>query len=189
MAITREGGTQQYEHVAVIAHGAHPEYRLEFDAPVKDEAASRGIKQGSVVSIDENGEYVIGCTAGTGYVFPVPCISMKNIYDPDVTTGRVGTGILATYWSPVGGKITAIPCTGGYEIETTEFKASDTYKPGTGLVPADGADKGLVKAATTNPGTTVPYVGFCSQAPYVAKNYMHKRLSFFTNFIPARINA
>lgn len=189
MAITRDSGTRQYEHVAVIAHGAHPEYRLEFDAYVKDEAASRKIRQGSVVSLDANGQYVIGCGAGSDYCFPVPCISMKNIYDPDVMTGRQGADTFTTHWSPVGGKITAIPCTGSYEIETTEFKAvngTNPYTPGVGLVPATGDDIGLIKVAEDLPGGSEPYVGFVSQAPYLATNYRHNRLSFFANFIPAR---
>lgn len=189
MKITRDSGTQQYEHVAVIAHGAHPEYRLEFDAEVKNEAASKKIRQGSVVSLNADGQYVLGCGAGAGYVFPVPCISMKNIYDPDVMTGRQGIDTQSTHWSPIGGKITAIPCTGSYEIETTEFKAyvgDNPYIPGTGLVPADADDTGLVKVAETLPGDSVPYLGFVSQAPYKARNYRHNRLSFFANFIPAR---
>lgn len=40
-AITRTDFTRQYEHVAAIAHGAHPEYRLEFDAFVKTKLRRR----------------------------------------------------------------------------------------------------------------------------------------------------
>lgn len=181
--ITRTNFTRQYEHVAVIAHGAHPEYRLEFDAKVKDEAASKGIFQGSVVSLDANGEYVIGCGAGTGVNFPVPCISMKNVADPDVSAGIRGTDYRTSVYSAIGGVITAIPCTGGYEIETTEF-VQGTYAPNDAIVPATGDDIGKLKIATAQPGASEPYVGFVSRAPYVASNYNHTRLSFFTNFIP-----
>ena len=193
MKITRESGTQQYEHVAAIAHGAHPEYRLEFDAYVSATpdtvAGSLKIRQGSIVHVNEDGEYQIGCPAGENLVFPVPCISMKNIYDPDVTTGRDTGNYRTSQWCPVGGKITAIPLTGSYEIETTEFKAvegTNPYVPGAALVPGAGDDIGLIVLATEMPGGSEPYCGFVSKAPYAPQvSYMHNRLSFFANFIPA----
>lgn len=181
--ISRTNFTRQYEHVAVVAHGAHPEYRLEFDAKVKDEAASKGIYQGSVVSLNADGEYVIGCGVGTGVNFPVPMISMKNVADPDVSAGITGTDYRTSTYSAIGGKITAIPCTGSYEIETTEFDATATYLPNDGVV-VDEANAGKLKKATAQPGTTEVYVGFVSQAAYKASNYQHNRLAFFANFIP-----
>ena len=185
-AITRTDFTRQYEHVAAIAHGAHPEYRLEFDAFVKNEATSKGIYQGSVVSLNADGEYIIGCTAGTGMNFPVPCISMKNIFDPDVTAGVQGKTYQSSTYSAIGGKITAIPCTGGYEIETTEFKTDSTYHPNDALTALTGDDIGKIGLATKQPGDTEPYVGFVSQVPYTDRNTNGVRLSFWTNFIPAR---
>lgn len=197
--ITRTNFPRQFEHVAVVAHGAHPEYRLEFDAKVKNEAASLKIKQGSIVSLDANGEFVVGCGEGTGVNYPVPMISLKNVVDPDVTAGVQGADYRTSTYSAIGGKITAIPCTAGYEIETTEFVAqggSTKFAPGDALIPAAGDNIGKVKIATKQPfqqGTTADtvftagsevIVGFVSQAEYYANNYNHTRLSFFTNFIP-----
>lgn len=197
--ITRTNFPRQFEHVAVVAHGAHPEYRLEFDAKVKNEAASLKIKQGSIVSLDANGEFVVGCGEGTGVNYPVPMISLKNVVDPDVTAGVQGADYRTSTYSAIGGKITAIPCTAGYEIETTEFVAqggSTKFAPGDALIPATSTDIGKVKIATKQPylqGTTADtvftagsevIVGFVSKAEYVASNYNHTRLSFFTNFIP-----
>lgn len=182
MSITRKNFTRQYEHIAVIAHGAHPEYRLEFSAPVKDEADSYKIFQGSVVSLNDDGQFVAGCAIGTGVNFPVPMISMKNIFDPDVTTGVTGVDYTTSTYSSVGGNITAIPCTGSYEIETTEF-TEGTYKPNDGVI-VDGTNKGKVTVATAKPGSTEVYVGFVSRAPYKPANFNQKRLAFFTNFIP-----
>lgn len=183
MAISRANLPRQYDHIAAIAHGAHPEYRLEFDAFVKDEDASRKIFQGSVVSLNADGQYVLGCGAGTGVNYPVPCISLKNVFDPDVTAGVTGTTYRTTTYSAIGGKITAIPCTGGYEIETTEFVAG-TYAPNDALVPATSTDAGKITAATAQPGASEPYVGFVSRGVYTPKNNPTARLSFFTNFIP-----
>lgn len=189
MAITRNDFTRQYDHAAVIAHGAHPEYRVEFDAPLKNETASKSVRQGSIVSLNADGEYILGCPGGTTFNYPVPCVCLKNAADPDVTTGVAGTTYRSSTYSAVGGKITAIPCTAGYEIETTEFDTTATYAPNDALtVKLDSsAQTGLVTKASAQPfkatGSQV-IVGFVSKAKYTASNYDHDRLSFFTNFIP-----
>lgn len=266
MAITRTDQlSRQIEHAAVIAHGAHPEYRLEFPAEVDGTADDFDkIYQGSVVSLNSKGQYVIGCAAGSGVNYPVPCISLKNVFDPDVTTGKLGTAAFAsitvsstvyyklaaldmvsggtaysawkngadnvlytqtavpvagttTYaynaggtlvagttvttaanvplpdyrkstYSAVGGKITAIPCTGGYEIETTEFDTTAEYAPNDVLVAGTSASGMLGKvvkgtASTADIGTA-PVIGFVSRAKFKVESYGQDRISFWTNFIP-----
>jgi len=202
MAITRTDQlSRQLEHAAVIAHGAHPEYRLEFPAEVDDTVANFDkIYQGSVVSLNASGKYVIGCGVGTGVNYPVPCISMKNVFDPDVTTGKLGTSTFVTgssftvlpdyrktTWSAVGGVITAIPCTGGYEIETTEFDSDAVYAPNDALIPGTDDKLGKVVKATASTADvgTAPVVGFVSKAAFKVESYGQDRISFWTNFIPA----
>ena len=202
MAITRTDQlSRQLEHAAVIAHGAHPEYRLEFPAEVDGTVANYDkIYQGSVVSLNASGKYVIGCGVGTGVNYPVPCISMKNVFDPDVTTGKLGTSTFVTgssttvlpdyrktTWSAVGGVITAIPCTGGYEIETTEFDTDATYAPNDALIPGTDTFIGKVVKATASTADlgTAPIVGFVSKAAFKQEAYGQDRISFWTNFIPA----
>lgn len=197
--------SRQTEHAAVIAHGAHPEYRLEFPAPVAENDSATKIYQGSVVSLNADGEYVLGCGAGTGANFPVPCISMKNVFDPDVATGKVadpvvvssGTSDQRTYYNPkkstfsaVGGIITAIPCTGGYEIETTEF-VDGTYHPNDAVVVAGGSNTGKItvgdSTANKNPytaGGSAAVVGFVTRGAFTVEAYQQKRVSFWTDFIP-----
>ena len=207
--ITRTDFTRQYEHVAVIAHGAHPEYRVEFDAPVAVTVAggttsivddAKKIRQGSVVSVNAEGKYIIGCGAGSDVNYPIPCISLKNVADPDVTAGVEGATYRTSTYSAIGGIITAIPCTAGYEIETTEYVAG-TYTPGDALVPATDTNIGKVTIASTpvfiTGGTfsASPILGFVSKVPLTADaasnrfgtkpSYDYNRLSFFTNFIPA----
>lgn len=204
MAITRVALPQQFKHSAVIAHGAHPQYRLEFPALVKDEAASRNIYQGSVVSINDDGEYILGCPAGSGVQYPVPCISLKNVMDPDVTTGIIETMTVISGGTPtvvddlskstfnaIGGKITAIPCTGGYELESSEFDQSKTYKPGHALtVELSGgtAQTGRITLATEQPfqaaGASEVILGYVSRAPFSVKSLGQNRIAFFTSFIP-----
>ena len=208
MAITRTDQlSRQSEHAAVIAHGAHPEYRLEFPAEVANDANATSIYQGSVVSLNENGQYVLGCGAGSASNFPVPCISMKNVFDPDVATGKVAdpvevevSGETVTFYNPrkstfsaVGGIITAIPCTGSYEIETTEFVTGSTYHPNDALIVGStaGVDLGKIDVAPAtlkNPyaaGNASPVIGFVSKATFTVDAYQQKRISFWANFIPA----
>lgn len=187
MSITRATFDRQYEHVGNIRHGVQTgPWRVEFDAPVKDEENSLKIRQGSVVSLDANGNFVLGCTAGTAANHPVPCISMKNIIDPDVMTGYKGTDQTSRTYSAVGGSITAIPLTSGYEIETTEFD-------GTGFAPNDGLTvsataAGKVTKATKAPGGSEVYVGFVSKAP--SRDYFgNQRIAFWSSFIPANFYA
>ena len=202
MAITRTDQLyRQNEHAAVIAHGAHPEYRLEFPAEVDGTDANFSkIYQGSVVSLNADGKYICGCGVGTGVNYPVPCISLKNVFDPDVTTGKLGTTAFVTgssytvlpdyrksTYSAVGGKITAIPFTGGYEIETTEFDFEAEYAPNDALVAGTGDLLGKVAKATASTADvgTAPVVGFVSKPMFSVDSYQQKRISFWTNFIPA----
>ena len=87
----------------------------------------------------------------------------------------------------VGGKITAIPCTGGYEIETTEFDFEATYAPNDALVAGTGDLLGKVAKATASTADigTAPVVGFVSKPMFSVDSYQQKRISFWTNFIPA----
>ena len=201
MAITRTDQlSRQLEHAAVIAHGAHPEYRLEFPAEVDGTVAGFDkIYQGSVVSLNASGKYVIGCGNGTGVNYPVPCISLKNVFDPDVTTGKLGTSTFVTgssytvlpdyrksTYSAVGGKTTAIPCTGGYEIETTEFDTEAEYAPNDAVVAGTGDYLGKVVKATASTADigTAPVIGFVSRSKFKVESYGQDRISFWTNFIP-----
>lgn len=185
MNVTRKAFTRQYEHIGSVRHGVQTgPYRVEFDAPVADVDGALNIKQGSIVSLDANGAYIVGCPVGDTANKPVPFISMKNINDPDVMTGRAGKTQKDTTYGAMGGVITAIPCTCGYELETTEFDDSVTYAPNDGLVPAEGENVGKLTKATTAPGGEKPYAGFVS-LPASPDYFGNTRLAFFANFIPA----
>ena len=213
--LTRTNFERQIDHAAVLAHGAHPKYRVEHDGEVDvstpaKTTANQAIKQGSVVHLDSTtGQYNIGLAAASSINFPVPFISLKNAFDPDVTTGVLGNSETVTYqttsggstvtssatfynprrstYSAVGGKITAIPMTAGYEIETTEF-VDGTYHINDALTAAKSTDIGKLKVATQVPfkaSGSEPILGFVSRVPYTNDAYLQKRIGFWTNFIPA----
>ena len=84
MAFTRTNFERQIDHAAVLAHGAHPKYRVECDAEVDASTTAKAtvnqaIKQGSVVYLDSTlGKYNLGLAAADDQNFPVPFISLKN---------------------------------------------------------------------------------------------------------------
>lgn len=191
--LTRTASERQYEHVGNIRHGVQTApWRVEFPAMVStkdatDIANAKKIYQGSVVSLDQYGKYVLGCAAGTGANQPVPCISLKNVFDPDVTTGLVGKDMSVSYYSGVGGSITAVPVTCGYELETTEFDDTATYVPGDVVVAGTSTALGKVVKGTSAPGGAEVTLGYVSLAP--ATDYLeNKRLAFFAAFVPAGIS-
>ena len=190
MGITRQTQTRQWEHIGNIRHGVQTgPWRVENPADVDSSDANYDkIMQGSVVSINANGKYIAGCAAGSGINHPVPFISMKNNFDPDVRTGYKGKTQADTTYSSVGGVITAIPVTAGYEMETTEFDATATYAYNDGVIPGTDTIVGKITVATAGPGATDPYMGFVSKPP--ALDYFdNKRIAFLTTFIPAGIKA
>ena len=183
MSITRSAFDRQMSHIGNVRHGvATGPWRVEFDAKVADGATNLEIKQGSVVHLDESGAFTIGVPTKTTTSCSVPCISLKNVSDADVTTGIGADPKIDQTVSAMGSVITAIPVTSGYELETTEFDAADKLKVGTFITA--GTD-GKVKACTT--GTEV-IIGVVSKAP--ALDYLNNtRVAFFATFLPAGVGA
>lgn len=181
---------QQYEnYIAVKSGGVNESERLFFSAPLN--AAATGVVRGSVVSLNDNGEFVLGLPEGSGNKYPMPMFSKKNAYDPDVQTGAVGeaTGeILAT--STVGGTIMAYVATGGFEIESSEFDKAADYGINVALVAdANGkvtpADSNAVYGAKT-------VIGIVSKTPFRGKDSMNvngtgnNRICFWPVFFPPK---
>ena len=194
MSITRSAFVdRQMAHIGNVRHGvATGPWRVEFDAKVHDDTGSDGaktclkIKQGSVVVLNKDGEFELA--TATNLVLKtnncaVPCISLKNVFDADVTTGIETDPKIDKTVSAMGNVITAIPVTSGYELETTEWEGNAAdYKPGDLLTV--GTD-GKVKKSASAEGTDV-ILGVVSKAP--AKDYFNNtRLAFFTTFLPAGV--
>lgn len=194
MSITRSAFVdRQMAHIGNVRHGvATGPWRVEFDAKVHDDTGSDGaktclkIKQGSIVVLNKDGEFELATATNLALKTnncAVPCISLKNVFDADVTTGMDTTSnpALDKTVSAMGNVITAIPVTSGYELETTEYDTAITdYKPGDLLtVGTDG------KVTRSSDGSGV-ILGVVSKAP--AKDYFNNtRLAFFTTFLPAGV--
>ena len=193
MSITRSAFVdRQMAHIGNVRHGvATGPWRVEFDAKVHDDTANEDpnclkIKQGSVVVLNKDGEFELATATNLKLVSgncAVPCISLKNVFDADVTTGIETDPKIDKTVSAMGNVISAIPVTSGYELETTEWEGNaEDYKPGDLLTV--GAD-GKVKKAASAEGTDV-ILGVVSKAP--AKDYFNNtRLAFFTTFLPVGV--
>lgn len=162
---------RQFKHVCNYVKGGPVNHRLEFAAPVA--SASANIYQGSLVSLDSNGKFVLGLPDAKA----MPMWSKKNIFDPDVTTSS------DMALSTVGGMITAYVATGGCEIETTEFVAG-TYAPNAYLTAASGDNLGKVTTTAAAPYSTTAIVGVVSAGIGAAKQYGVSRLAFWPVFLP-----
>ena len=193
MSITRSAFVdRQMAHIGNVRHGvATGPWRVEFDAKVHDDTANADpnclkIKQGSVVVLNKDGEFELATATNLALKTnncAVPCISLKNVFDADVTTGIETDPKIDKTVSAMGNVISAIPVTSGYELETTEYDTTATaYKPGDLLTV--GTD-GKVTKSTDGSGVIL---GVVSKAP--AKDYFNNtRLAFFATFLPAGVKA
>ena len=176
----------QYQYICNVLKGGPINARLEFTAAVKNDESDTymNIRQGSLVSLDPESatpEFVIGCPAGSGSNYPMPMWSVKNIFDPDVLTGSQKSST----W--IGGQITAYVATGGFELETSEFDTTQTYKPGDALTGAEDTGKAngkITKSTETIYANTKPIVGIVSAGKRVDQ-YKVNRLAFWPVFFPA----
>ena len=147
------------------------------------------IIRGSVVSLNEAGEIVLGLGAYSASFCPMPMFSKKNIYDPDVMTGAKGatTGeILAS--STVGGILPAYVATGAFEMETSTFAAGEY----TINMPLTASADGKVTPATEGVYGSAAVVGIVSRKPFRSQASMNvngtgaNRLCFWTVFFPPK---
>jgi len=82
-----------------------------------------------LISLDDNGEWVKGCTAAK-----IPYIALSDQSDTDV----LAIGLLP-----------ALSCAGNYEIQTGYFIAdSDMQAEGTPIIAATGGDAGSLKVTS-----------------------------------------
>lgn len=171
--------------IGQVVKGAPPSHRLTFKA--QGESADTVINEGSLISLNADGKFVLGCGAGDGLNLPMPMLSGSDSSQ---------NGVVLYGAQAVGGNYLGFVFTGGFEVETTEY-VSGTYKPGDALTGATGNDLGKFKLATVKAyatkalETTVaePIVGIVSTGIGNADNDgVVKVLRFWTVFIPANSN-
>jgi len=162
---------QMFDHVLNVVKGPSLVHRLDFRAAPK---SGETVLAGAVCSIDATGQLVAGVVTGAVFNRPMPMFAIQNINDFDANSdvGNISGGVMS-----------AVVATGGFEIETTEFKTG-TYAPNDLLTAATGGDRGLVRRMTVSPYMTEVVVGCTSEG--VSTNSDGKSvLRFWTMFLPA----
>lgn len=193
MAITRKV-LQQYENYCDVKAGdLDVSNQLIFSAPLSEAASDSAEKivRGSVVSLNADGKFVLGCAKGSGNLYPMPMFSRKNAYDPDVTTGTIGarTGEILVR-ETVGGMIPAYVATGGFELESSEYDAEGDYAINMALKAAANGKVTPAGSATMYGNETI--VGIVSKVPFRSKASFNvngtgnNRICFWTVYFPGK---
>jgi hypothetical protein len=162
---------QMYDHECNVLKGWLPDMHcLDKQAPL---ASGEVINAGSVCYIDEDGLFRLG--------FPdnvMPCIAWPNSFDFDVSSdvGNINKAVM-----------NALPCIGAYEVQTTEFDGTQTYKINDHLTAWDVQHSGYTAALKGKVRPGLPYqhtlCGVCSDV--VKKNDKGLNfLSFWTYYLP-----
>lgn len=178
--------SQNYNHICTVVKGALASQRVDYTAEVA--SGVTGIYQGSLVSLNTSGKFVLGLPEGTGVVYPMPMFSTKNLFDPDVSTGLVDENNKIISTSVVGGTISAYAAIGGMELETTEYDSTATYTTGSSLVAkvASSAQTGKVTLATTKIYGNTTIVGIVSRGVTATpQDGFPARLAFWPVFFPS----
>lgn len=177
---TRQPG-QMFDHTMIELSGRSLTYPLDFAAPV-DYSDTVGVNQGGICSLNDAGNIVAGLGDGVANAAVagktvMPLIAIQGTQEFDVTSD-VGNFS--------GGVQSALVASGGYEIETTEFKQDEVtpivYAPNDALTFGVTTDRGLlVKAADAY--STENVVGVVSRGESTTE-YNKQVLSFWTVFCP-----
>lgn len=158
-------------HVCVAVKGPPPNWRAEFSAQGAD--INQEIHEGSLISLNENGQFVLGCPAGTGANRPMPMWSCKD---------KNNAGVVQYGGNVFAGNYHGLVATGGYEIETSEFNADETYAVNDMLMPGEA---GKVTKATGAAYGAFPVVGVVSCAVDMNRTCACKTIRFWSTYIPA----
>lgn len=173
-------------HMCVAVKGPAPNWRAEYAAEGAD--VNQEIHEGSIISLNDKGKFVLGCPAGSKGYRPMPMWSCKDISNAGVV--QFGGNVFAGYYH-------GLVATGGFEIETSEFvppaSSSDKYGYNDLLKPAPGMAEGgkdedlgkVTKAAVDAYGTT-PIVGIVSRPPQTNNTCECQTIRFWTMFLPAK---
>ena len=160
-----------FDHTLDVIKGPSLMHRLDYRAA---SASGQTIYAGSVCSINASGQLIAGCPQGAVMNRPMPMFAIQNVDDFDANSD-VG--------NMSGGVMSAVVATGGFEIETTEYK-SGTYAPNDLLTSADAPNLGKVSRLVENPYGGQVVVGCVSEG--TSANADGKSvLRFWTMFLPA----
>ena len=148
-------------HMCVAVKGPAPNWRAEYAAPGAD--VEQEIHEGSLISLNEEGKFILGCAAGAG-------------------KDNANAGVIQWGGNVFAGYHHGLVATGGFEIETSEFDQEATYAYNDMLMPGEN---GKVTVATGNAYGAFPVVGIVSRPAATNKTCECQTIRFWSTFIPA----
>ena len=158
-------------HMCVAVKGPAPNWRAEYAAPGAE--VDQVIHAGSLISLNAEGKFVLGCAAGTGKNRPMPMFSCKD---------EANAGVIQWGGNVFAGYHHGLVATGGFEIETSEFDQEATYAYNDMLMPGED---GKVTVATGSAYGAFPVVGIVSRPAATNKTCECPTIRFWSTFIPA----
>lgn len=170
-----------FEHGLDVKKGWFDMASLDYDAKLAS-AVEYAVPRGRVVHVDSDGSFRPGAH-NTG----VAIFLLNGSEDADVSNpGTTAAGNFMHRAISPSGKLSGLVATGGYEISTTEFDATQTYAPGDLLTAAQSLDDATVGGVLTNEDVVQfinPVVGVVSSGK--AKNHNGvQALSFWCVWLP-----
>lgn len=166
---------QMFDHELNVVKGWPSPYAVDKTKGIID-ANVNSIIAGRVVHIDPTTDKFALGTYQDSTSASMPCFAWPSSTDLDV---RSDVGNIS------GGHLTALPATGAYEFETTEFKGTgfDPNIPLTCYNTAD-ADQGKVQATTI--GSTDLIVGIVSDKGILTNENKKSFIRFWPVYLPHR---
>lgn len=171
-----------FEHGLDVKKGWFDMASLDYSAKMSSDV-TYAVKRGRVVHVDPNtGTFVPGAHNTNVAIF-----LLNGSEDADVSNpGTTAAGNFMHQAVAPTGKLSGLVATGGYEISSTEYDASKTYKPGDLLTAAVSTTNAAVGGVLTNDGVEQfvnPVVGVVSSG--AAKNHNGiNAISFWCVWLP-----
>ena len=155
-----------FDHLLDVVGGPVPgtPYALMKTGKIASGQTAAYFLAGRVVSLDSNGDFVIGAEAPAagGASLPMPMFLVNSYNDFDVA-GDAGNIVGADSAGTNTPKLSAIVATGGFEIETTEYTSATGFVPNCPLT-ATAAQYGKVTVAAVSLAAAKTVVGIASAA-------------------------
>ena len=168
---------QMFDHTQIELSGRSLTYPLDFAAPA-DPDETIAVLQGGLCSLNADGQIVTGLgdsVANEVIAGKTPmgliAIQGRDEFDANSDVGNFSDGIQS-----------ALVCSGGYEIETTEFEAG-SYVPNEALTFGVTTNRGLIVKAAAN-YSDQHVIGVVSRANK-ANEYNKQVLAFWSVYCPA----
>ena len=166
---------QMFDHTLVPIKSPDRLHLLDYHAAP---AAGITFEAGACLSLNSAGNFTTGAAQGATAVRPMPMFALQGTsnYSANSDAGNIS-----------GGVNSALPATGLFELETTEF-VNQTYKPNDLLKPGTGDHLAKVMKLNAAPYGIYPVCGCVSKG--LRYNRDNKRvLCFWTMFLPAGLNS